>query len=122
MLEAALLALAIAVLVGTLLAVLHLRSDQIRKVPWPLAALHALFALGGFAALLATLGGPPRGVDQGTSSFGAISGWMLVLAVLFGLLILAARLRGRARAGGLIGIHATLAVSGFVLFAVYVLS
>jgi hypothetical protein len=122
MLEAALIALAVAVSVGMLLAVLHLRSDQIQKVPWPLAALHALFALGGFAALLASLGGPLRGIDQGTASFRAISAWMLGLAVLFGLLILAARLRGQARAGGLIGIHATLAVSGFVLFVVYALS
>lgn len=122
MLNAALLLLAVAVLVGSLLAVLHLSSDKIRKVPWPLAALHALFALGGFAALLASLSGPPRGVDQGTASFDAISAWLLGLAVLFGLLILSARLRGQARAGGLIGIHASLAVGGFVLFAVYVLS
>jgi hypothetical protein len=105
-----------------LLTVLHLRSDSIKDVPWPIAGLHAVFALGGFGALLASLDGPPRGIDQGTSSFGAISGWMLALAVVFGLLILAARLGGRTRAGGLIGIHATLAVSGFVLFAVYVLS
>lgn len=67
------------------------------------------------------LRGPARGVAEGTASFGAIAAILLALAVLIGVAILAAHLRGKRRAGTLIGIHATLAVGGFVILAAYLL-
>ena len=88
--------------------------------PWPLAALHALLALGGFGLLLAALQGPPRGADQGTGSFGTIAAALFVVAALFGGGLLAGRLRRRPPGTTLIGIHAMIAVTGFVILMAYV--
>jgi hypothetical protein len=119
MLTAAFITLAGAVLLGAGLALVHLRSESAAPVAWWLAALHALLGLGGLACLALALRGPVRGLEQGTASFGTISATLIVLAALFGGLILTRRLK-RQRAGTLIGIHATLAVSGFVVLAAYV--
>ena len=123
MLNAAFYMLAIAVLVGALLAVLHFAKTGTALPPWPLAALHALLALGGFGLLLVALQGPPqRGVGQGTASFGAIAAALFVVAALFGGGLLAGRLRRRPPGTTLIGIHAMLAVTGFVILMAYVLT
>ncbi len=122
MLNAAFYILLIAVLVGVLLAVLHFSKAGTALPPWPLAALHALLALGGFGLLLLALQGPPRGVDQGTAAFGAIAAALFVVAALFGGGLLAGRLRRRPPGTTLIGIHAMIAVTGFVILMVYVLS
>jgi hypothetical protein len=118
MLAAAFILLTIAVLLGSLLAVLDMRTGA--PTPrWPLAALHGLFALAGFACLLLALRGPVRGLDQGTASFGMISAWLFGAAALLALSLLTARLRKRRLSGFLIGMHATFAVSGFVVLAAY---
>lgn len=119
MLIAAFIVLAAAVLLGSGLAVAHLRSEAAAAVPAWLGALHALLGLGGLGLLALALRGPPRGLTQGTASFGMISAALIALAALFGGGILARRLRA-SRAGALLGIHATLAVSGFVMLAAYV--
>ena len=120
MLIAAFIILAIAVSLGSVLAVLHLRGEVAAAPPWPLAALHGVIAVGGFGCLLLALRGPPRGMDTGSASFGAIAAVLIALAALVGGGILATRFGKRRRAGTLIGIHATLAVAGFVVLLAYV--
>jgi hypothetical protein len=119
MLTAAFIALAIAVLLGSGLALLHGRAAA---PPWPLGALHGLIAIGGLGCLVLALRGPPRGLDQGTGSFGTIAAVLVALAALAGLALLAARLRKRRLPATLIGVHATLAISGFVVLLAYVLA
>jgi tetrahydromethanopterin S-methyltransferase subunit C len=121
LLTAAFILLALAMLIGSLLAVLDMRSGRATRL-WGLAALHGAAALGGFACLLPALRGPARGLDQGTPSFGMISAGLLAAAVLMGLGLLAARLRKRKLSGLQIGVHATLAVSGFVVLMAYYLA
>ena len=90
--------------------------------PWPLAALHALAALGGFGLLLTALQGPPHGLGQGTAAFGSIAATLFVVAALFGGGLLAARLRRRIPGTTLIGFHAMIAITGFVILTAYVFS
>lgn len=118
MLIAAFALLGLAVLLGATLAVLHL-SGRAAGPPRPLAALHGLVALGGFACLLLALRGPVRGAETGTASFGVIAAWLFTLAAAAGLSVLATYRRRPKLAGSLIGLHATLAVSGFVILAAY---
>jgi hypothetical protein len=122
MLIAALAILAVAVLLGSALAVMHLRTDGAVAPPWTLAALHGLVAVAGLGCLSLALGGPPRGLAQGTAAFGIIATALMAAAAVLGAGFVAARLRQRRLPGLLIGIHATLAVSGFVILTVYVLA
>jgi hypothetical protein len=121
MLTVAFFVLLAAVLLGTTLAVLYLRPAA-PPPPWPLAVLHGLVGIGGLACLAVSLGGPPRGLDQGTASFGAISAVLLGLAALVGIGVVLMHRVKRRRAGTLVGVHATLAVSGFVILAAYLLA
>jgi hypothetical protein len=120
MLTAAFVILTIAVALGSTLAVLHLKTDRTATPPWPLGALHGILALGGLGCLAFALRGPPRGAQQGTASFGIIAAVLFVLAALLGARLLAARIYRKRIGGGTIAIHATLAVSGFVILAAYV--
>jgi hypothetical protein len=122
MLTTAFAVLAVAVLLGTALAVRYLRSGPANPAPWSLAALHGLIGIGGLFCLLLALRGPTRGLDQGTASFGTIAATLLAFAALAGLGVLLMRARKRQRSGTLIGLHATLAVSGFVVLAAYLLA
>jgi hypothetical protein len=128
---AAFIILSFAVLLGSTFAVLHLRAQTGAAaswpvVPWPVAALHAFLGIGGLVCLVLALRGPPmgpeRGLAQGTASFGMIAATLFALAALAGGGILATHLRKRRRAGTLIGLHAALAVSGFVILAAYLLA
>jgi len=122
MLIAAFVILGTAVLLGSALAVLHLRTDGAAAPRWKLAALHGLLAIAGLGCLAIALRGPTRGLAQGTASFGIIAAALIALAALFGVGLVAMRIFKGRPAGMLIGIHATLAVSGFVILAVYVLA
>jgi hypothetical protein len=117
---AALIILAAAALLGTALAVTHLRTQGAAAPSWALAALHGLLAISGLGCLALALRGPPRGLDQGTAPFGIIAITMMMLAALPGVGLLAARIRKRRIAGIIIGIHATVAVSGLAVLAAYV--
>jgi len=119
MLTAAFILLLLAVLLGSVLAVLDTQRAGAATPLWPLAALHGTAAVAGFACLALALRGPVRGLDQGTAPFGMLSAWLLAAAALMGLSLLAARLRRRRLSGMQIGVHATLAVSGFVVLAAY---
>lgn len=122
MLNAAFYLLTIAVLIGALLAVMHFMKTGTALPPWPLAALHTVLVLGGFGLLLLALQGPPHGVDQGVGSFGAVAAALFVVAAVFGGGLLAGRLRRKPPSTTLIGIHAMLAVTGFVILMAYVFS
>jgi hypothetical protein len=122
MLIAAFAILGTAVLLGSILAVLHLRTDGAVAPPWKLAALHGLLAIAGLGCLVLALQGPPRGLAQGTASFGMIAAALIALAALFGAWFVAKHLRKKRLGGIPVGIHATLAVSGFVILMVYVLA
>jgi hypothetical protein len=111
----------IAVLAGATLAILYLRREAAAP-PWWLAATHAVFALAGWGCLLLALRGPPRGVEQGTGSFGMIAAVLIAMAAAVGAAILAARIAGRRPGEILVGAHATLAIGGFVILTVYVLA
>lgn len=111
--------LAFAVLLGAALALLHLRPAA--PPLWPAGALHGMIAVVGFLALLPALQGPPRGVRLGVGAFGNIAAVLLGSALVAGFVLLAVRLRRKRLPGGLIGVHATLAVSGFVILAAYTL-
>ncbi len=110
---------AAAALLGTVLALLHLRPAG-RTPPWPLGALHGAIGAGGLAALLVALEGPPRGVAFGVGPFGTFSAALLALALLAGLLLLGALRLGR-RSGFVIAVHAALAVTGLAILAAYTL-
>jgi hypothetical protein len=122
MLDAALIALLVAVLFGSWLAVLHFDGRPPERAPWPLALTHALIALGGFALLAVALAGPPRGAADGTAAFGLTAAVLLAIAAAAGFgIFVRFRLR-RKGANGLVGLHAALAVGGVVILAAYVLA
>jgi hypothetical protein len=120
MLIAAFVILAGAVLLGSVLAVLHLQTES-STPPWSLAALHGLLAIGGLSCLALALRGPTRGLDQGVASFGIIAALLITLAALIGVTILARRIFKARIPEVMIGVHATLALGGFVILAAYVL-
>jgi hypothetical protein len=108
------------VLLGSVLAVLQLQTEGRAAPPWPLAATHGLLAIVGLCCLALALRGPTRGLDQGTASFGLIATALITLATLVGGGLFAAHVFKRPVTGIMIGVHATLAVSGFVVLAAYV--
>jgi hypothetical protein len=121
MLIAAFVILGTTLLLGSVLAVPHLRTDGAAVIPWRLAALHGLLGIAGLGCLALALRGPPQGLDRGTASFGLIAAALIALAALLGAGFLATHLLRRRLAGALVGVHVTLAVSGFVILLVYVL-
>jgi hypothetical protein len=114
--------LLIAALLGTALAALHLRGVGNARPPrWVWGALHGVLGTIGLGALVLALRGPPRGEAMGVGPFGRIAAVVLTLALLAGLAVLLSRLRYRRMPGLVIGIHATIAVSGVVILAAYTL-
>ena len=120
MLLVSLCLLLIAATLGSVLAGLSFRPEA----P-PLArifgVLHGCLGAGGFAALLLALRGPPRGVAMGVGSFGRVAAVLLAVALLAGLTMLVIRSRAWQVSGLIIGIHATMAISGIVILAAYML-
>jgi hypothetical protein len=114
-------ALLIATLLGGGLAAAHLHAAPGRLRGWWLGAVHGVLGVAGFGALLVALRGPPRGVAMGVGSFGASAAVLLAMALIAGLGILVVRLRGRRVGSLVVGVHATVAISGVVVLAAYVL-
>ena len=110
--------LCLAVLGGMALVVLSQVSAGSVRVRWP-GIVHGSLGLAGFVLLLAGLGGPARGAQQGAGSFGYIAAGFVGSAVLLGLVVFAARIRRRAPSMLAVGVHATLAVGGLVMLAAY---
>src|SRR5271166_2054245 len=113
--------LVIAGLLGSVLAARHLRGGTTPLPSGLFGALHGLVGIVGVAALSLALQGPPRGVAMGVGAFGRIAAALLVLALLAGSTILVMRLCVRRIPALVIGIHATIAVSGIVSLAAYTL-
>jgi hypothetical protein len=112
--------LGVAVLLGLLLAILYLRTGRGLTPPRMLAPFHGLLAITGFICLVLALGGPHRQAPVGTASFGTVAIVLFVLAILIGGTMFAARLRKKSFSQMTIGVHATLAVGGFVVLAAYI--
>lgn len=81
--------------------------------------LYGLLGAAGPAALVPVLQGPPRGAAMGARSFGAAAAVLLAAALLAGLGVRLARRRRPGPVAFAVGVHATLAVSGFVVLAAY---
>jgi hypothetical protein len=114
--------LVLTALLGGVLAALHLQVAAAHSQPsWPLRALHGLLGASGLVTLLVVLRGPPRGEAMGIGSFGLVAAALLALALLTGLAMQVARLFHWRTPHLAIGIHATIAVSGVVILAAYVL-
>jgi hypothetical protein len=103
--------LTLAVVVGSALALWHLRAAEGGARP-PVAAglTHGVIGTIGLGMLLVALRGPPRGVGAGVGSFGTVSAVLFAGALLSGIVMLLLRRRGL-----LIAIHAGIAISGYVL-------
>jgi hypothetical protein len=113
--------LLITALLGSVLAALHLRAASAKPPPRPFGALHGILGAIGLTALVLALRGPPRGEAMGVGAFGHIAAVLLLLALLSGAAVLAVALRYRWVPGLVIGIHATIAISGMVILAAYTL-
>lgn len=121
-LSLAVIVLGLAVLLGGALAVVAMRR-RAAAPPWLLAWLHGIAALGGYGLLIAALVlGPARGAETGTQSFGVTAAVLLALAVLFGILSLMRHRARRRMPGAAIGVHASVAIFGYVILAVYLLA
>ncbi len=110
--------LSVVVLGGLALVALSQVASPLRRLRWP-GWLHGSLGLAGLVLLLAGLGGPVRGAQQGAGSFGVIAAGFVGAAAVLGALVFAARLRHRAPSTLVVGVHATLAVGGLVMLAAY---
>jgi hypothetical protein len=122
MLTAAFWTLASAVALGSAAAIVDLRKGTAAIGSGRLGAAHGTFAIVGFGLLAWALPGSSRGSSSGSSSFGVIAAVLLALALLLGLGLLSTRLLRKRLPGFLVGVHATLAVSGLVMLAAYLFS
>lgn len=110
--------LAAAVGLGAALALLHIRPSR-GSAPWQLGAIHGTLGAVGLVLLVLALRGPPRGTIYGIAPFGVVAAILFALALLAGLLVLRSLRRGRHPVT-LIGAHAMIAISAFVVLAAYV--
>lgn len=109
------------VLLGAALAVVSLRHPG--ETPARLlASLHGLGALAGYGVLVAALHGPARGAATGTQSFGVAAAALLLLAALLGIGSFALHWRRRRLPGFWVGAHASIAITGYVILAAYLLA
>lgn len=118
MLSVAFILISTSVLSGSVVALLHLRGTA---YPRPLSGvLHGVLGLAGLAALILALRGPPRGIDAGVGAFGAVAAVLAAAALVVGVGVLAL-LRYRPQIAGLaIVLHATLAITAYVVLLAYV--
>lgn len=108
------------VALGATLALAALRNPG--HPPRVLASLHGILALLGYATLVWALQGPARGSATGTEAFGNAAAILLLLAALLGVASFWLHRRRRRAPGFWIGAHATIAIAGYVLLAVYLLA
>ncbi len=113
------LTLGVSVLTGIALLALYQWVKPAGRI-WLPGAAHGLIGVAGSGLLLAGLQGPARGVHSGAGSFGTIAAVLLAGALALGLLVAAGRLRRKRPSALVLGLHATLAVTGLTLLAAYV--
>lgn len=122
MLSLAVLAFTIVVLLGGALAIQAMRAPAKPPSRW-LASFHGIAALVSYGMLVVALASPtPRGAATGTQSFGLVAALLLLLAALIGIVSLALHLVKKRMPGVAIGIHASVAIFGYVILAVYLLA
>jgi len=112
--------LLVTALLGTGLSAMHLGAST-RTPSWFYGALHGVLGVGGFAALLVALDGPPRGAATGVAGFGRFAAALFAATLLLALIIVAAHVRRRRLPALVIGMHATAAVAGLAILAAYTL-
>ena len=118
----AFLAVTIVVLLGAALAIQIMRRPD-RPPPRVLVWLHGIAALIGYGLLADSLiAGPPRGAATGTQSFGLMAAILLLVAAVIGLLSLWLHYRRKRMLGIAVGVHASVAVFGYVILSVYLLA
>ena len=121
MLSTAVLSYTITVLLGAALAIQILRRAAhapSRLLAW----LHGIAAVVSYGVLLIALMGPPRGAATGTQSFGVTAAVLLLVAAAIGLLSMVLHYRRKRMPGIAIGVHASVAIFGYVILAVYLLA
>jgi hypothetical protein len=101
---------------GVTLALLYLRG---RRSPI-LGIVHGLAGAGGLGLLVVALQGPRRGDAMGVGSFGAVAAALFGIALALGLIIPLLHRLTRPFAGVVIATHASVAITGFVLFLAWV--
>jgi hypothetical protein len=105
--------LTVAVVLGTGLALWHLRAtDDAQRPPATVGVVHGCFGAAGLLLLLLVLQGPPRGINAGAGAFGSTAAWLFGAALLFGVGIW---LRRRNTSVVLMAIHSGIAITGYVL-------
>jgi len=114
----AVLILGAAVVAGLILAFWHMRASEggVSRPPSIVGIAHGIVGVTGLAVLLFALRGPVRGAGAGVGSFGQWSAWLLIGALLAGLLILIPRQKVPTVS---IVIHGGLAITGYVLLVAW---
>lgn len=107
-------------LLGAALVLMVMREPE-KPPPSLLASAHGACALIGYGTLLWALRGPPRGMETGTQSFGVTAAVLLLVAAAVGIATLTLHFRHRRLPGFWAGVHAMVAISGYVILAVYLL-
>jgi hypothetical protein len=103
--------LTIAVAVGSVLGLWHLRAADGGSRPPVVAGIsHGIVGTVGLGALLLALRGPMRGVATGVSSFGTVAAVLFAAAALTGVVLLSWR-----RNGVVMAIHAGIAITGYAI-------
>lgn len=110
---------ALAALGGLTLAVMHFRSQGRERPPTPLAIGHGVVAAAALVLLILGVFGAPAG----TSALPAIALAIFVLAALGGAyLFLGKHLRGQALPSTVVVVHGLVAVAGFLVLLVFLLT
>ena len=117
----AVLSFTIVVLLGATLAIQILRRPT-HAPSRALAWLHGIAALLSYGVLAVALMGSRRGAETGTQYFGLAAAILLLVAAIIGLLSLVLHYRRKRVPGVAISIHASVAVFGYVILAVYLLA
>jgi hypothetical protein len=117
MLRISVILLSLAVTLGTVLALWHLRASEGRGGPPRMVGLlHGALGITGLAALILLLQGPRRGDAMGAGSFGVIAAALFASALVAGLAIPSLIRRSPPGAAITVVVHASLAIIAYVLF------
>lgn len=112
MVRAAGIVLTIAVVLGLGAVAGFMRG---KRWPW-FGMLHGIVAASGLALLLLALRGPRRGDAMGVGAFGAAAAVLFAVALTFGLMLPRVIRRSESVGGFVIAVHATVAITAYVLF------
>jgi hypothetical protein len=118
MLTLALVMMSAAVLWGGILALLHMQAT--RRIPRSAGLAHGVAGVAALLVLLFALRGPPRGVLTGVAPFGPLAAVLAAGAAVLGLGVWWLLRRRSGVVGLVIAVHATVAITAYVLLLAYV--